>query len=227
MFAASARVTRVAASLGKRAWGAFSIGAFPAMTRRLLPELVAGYCEQRPNVKVTVESHRSRSLIDWVGAHQVDFGFGTLPSDREDVTSTRLCQTKGVCVLPMDHPLGVHATIHATQVEGERFISLGDEDHSRHMIERIFEELGVHRKVQIEAPQSDTACGFVAHGAGISVVDPFSAYTADRMVLVRPFVPTVPFDVWLLLPKSHQRLRLVDEFIAHVKRRLRRFAAPR
>jgi DNA-binding transcriptional LysR family regulator len=227
MFAASARVTRVAASLGKGAWGAFSIGAFPAMTRRFLPELVTSFCEQRPNIKVTVESHRSRSLIDWVGVHQVDFGLGTLASDREDVTSVHLCQTRGVCVLPLDHPLAVNTVIHAKQLEGERFISLGDEDQSRHTIDRIFDDQRIIRKVQIEAPQSDTACGFVAHRAGVSVVDPFSAYTADRTVVVRPFLPIVPFDVWLLLPKSHQRLRLVDEFIAHTKRRLRRFSAPR
>jgi DNA-binding transcriptional LysR family regulator len=227
MFAASARVTRVATSLGKGAWGAFSIGAFPAMTRRFLPELVTSFCEQRPNVKVTVESHRSRSLIDWVGVHQVDFGFGTLASDREDVTSVHLCQTRGVCVLPLQHPLAVNPFIQANQLEGERFISLGDEDQSRHTIDRIFDDQRITRKVQIEAPQSDTACGFVAHGAGISVVDPFSAYTANGTVVVRPFLPIVPFDVWLLLPRSHQRLRLVDEFIAHSKRRLRRFAAPR
>lgn len=223
MFDGVGRVSRVAASLKDGSWGALSLAAFPAFMRRFLPEIVVDYCAARPNIRVTLESRRSRSLIDWVATQQLDFGIGTLPSDRPDVTSRHLRRFAGVCVMLPDHPLATRDKLQASDLAGERFVSLGKEDRSRLMIDKVFDELQIPRQLQIEAPQSDTACALVARGAGISVVDPFSAYNAGDTVVARRLEPAVPFDVWLLTPSARQQLRLVDDFIAHVAACLDRF----
>lgn len=226
MFDGVGRVSRVAASLKEGSWGSLSVAGFPAITRRFLPEIVADYFATRPNVRVKLESRRSRSLIDWVATQQLDFGVGTLPSDRPDVASRHLRRFAGVCVMLPEHPLAAREELHASDLAGERFVSLGNEDRSRLMIDKVFDELQISRRLQIEAPQSDTACALVACGAGISVVDPFSAYNAAGTVVARPLEPSIPFDVWLLTSSARQSLHLVDNFIAHLSSGLDRFELP-
>jgi len=217
LFEGVAQVARVAASLKVGTWGSMAIAGFPAFTRRFFPELVARYCADRPHVSITLESRGSRTLIDAVATQRLDFGIGTLPSDRPDVLCQFLRQMPGVCVMRPDHPLAARTVISARDLAGERFVSLGHEDRSRALVDKVFNDLGVTRQLQIEAPQSDTACALVLQGAGVSIVDPFSAYNASGMLISVPLHELVPFDIWLLAPASRPRLRLVDEFIGYIR----------
>jgi DNA-binding transcriptional LysR family regulator len=223
LFEGVAQVSRAASSLKTGNWGSISIAAFPALTRRFLPEIVANYCADRPQVSVTLESRRSRSMIDAIATQRLDFGIGTLPSDRPDVLCQILRKVRGVCVLPPDHPLARLDAISATDLAGERFISLGSEDRSRLIIDAIFDSLGIERKLQIETPQSDTACALVKQGAGVSIVDPFSAYNAGNGVVCLPLKDQVLFELWLLFPASRARPKLIDDFIGFTRKALDEF----
>lgn len=216
LFEGVAQVSRVSASLKVGNWGSLAIAGFPALTRRFLPEVVAQYCADQPNVSITLESRSSRGLIDAVATQRLDLGIGTLPSDRADVRSRLLRKVKGVCVMRPDHPLAARSSISVHDLVGERFVSLGHEDRSRQMIDKVFNDLSISRRLQIEAPQSDTACALVMQGAGVSIVDPFSAFNASGKLIGLPLKEDFVFELWLLLPAARPRLKLVDKFIRHV-----------
>ena len=208
------RATRVIEGVGSGRWGSLVIAVFPAMAARFLPKVVSQFCAARDDVHVSVEARRSRSLIDWVAASQVDFGIGLLPAEQTAVTSQHLLSLPAVCVLPPWHRLACKQTIHATDLAGEAFISLGREDRSRFGVDKVFDDLGVVRHIRIEAEQSESACTFVACGAGVSIVDPFSAFDFDPAeICVRPFQPQVDFNLWLLTPADKKQLRLVADFL--------------
>jgi hypothetical protein len=55
-------------------------------------------------------------------------------------------------------------------------------------------------------------------GAGVSVVDPFSAYGFDnREIVIKPFIPRIEFKLWALFPVSRKRKRLVDDFLTFLR----------
>ena len=216
LFVGINKIARVAEAIRDRNWGRLTIAAFPAMASRFLPKVVAEFCGSRPNVQVTVESRRSRSLIDWVAGSNVDVGIGLLPSDQIGVVNERLHDLPGVCALPVGHPLAGADVVHAADLERQPFISLGRDDRSRFGVDKVFDDLGVVRRIQIETEQSEAACAFVAHGAGVAVVDPFSAYEFDdREIVVKPFRPVVDFKLWALFPAGRTRQGLVEDFMAY------------
>ncbi|MBK1842235.1 LysR family transcriptional regulator [Azospirillum sp. YIM B02556] len=225
MFIGVGQIARVATALRDQNWGSVSVGAFPAIARRVLPEIVWSFCEAHPDMRFRLESMRSRSLIDAVAAQHVDFGLSILPGDRPEVVSTHLHRLRGVCILPAGHPLAERHTIHAHDLADEDFVSLGPQDHSRFMIDRVFDELKVARRSRIEAGQSETAFSFVAAKAGVAVVDPISAFNnEDARIAVRRFEPAVEFDIWLIRPKAARSFNLVDSFVAFTLERLDVFA---
>lgn len=218
------RVKRVIEGIRSGRWGALSVAVFPAMGARFLPRIVSGFCETRPEVNMSIESRRSRSLIDWVAAHQVDFGIGLLPAEQPGVRSVQLISLPGVCVLPAGHRLAGKDSIHATDLADEPFISLGREDRSRFGVDKVFDDLGTPRDIRIEAEQSESACSFVAFGVGVSVVDPFSAYDYDnREIVVLPFEPRVDFNVWLLTATDRTLDSLSEEFIGYFRTQVQAF----
>ncbi|MBP2296801.1 LysR substrate-binding domain-containing protein [Azospirillum rugosum] len=226
MFIGVGQIARVATALREQNWGSVSLAAFPAITRRVLPDIVWSFCKAHPDTRFRLESMRSRSLIDAVAAQHVDFGLSILPGDRPEVVSALLHRLRGVCILPAGHHLADQPTIYARDLADEDFVSLGPQDHSRYMIDRVFDELKVSRRSRIEAGQSETAFSFVAARAGVAVVDPISAFNnEDPRIVVRRFEPAVQFDIWLIRPKAARTFNLVDNFVAYTLERLDRFAA--
>lgn len=220
------RVARVAVALRELNWGVVSVAAFPAMAKRILPEIVAAYCKDKPEVRFRIESMRSRSLIDAVAAQHVDIGLSVLPSDREQAESAHLLRLPAVCALPCGHRLAAKSRIHARDLANERFISLGRQDQSRLFVDKIFDDLQVPRRMQIETGQSETALSLVASGAGVSVIDPMTVFDLrDERVCVRPFVPVMEFNIWLITPRQGRSMMLLDDFTQNLRHELQRLAA--
>lgn len=221
MFTGVNRVARVAAALREQKWGALTIGAFPAIARRVLPKIVADYASERANVVFHLQSMRSRSLIDAVASHQLDFAVSFIPGDRDEIESIPLQTLKAVCILPVGHALSEQKIIQAQDLAGEPFVSLGPQDQSRMLIDKIFDDLQVSRKMQIETGQSETACSFVALGAGVSVVDPISAAGCkEGELIVKPFEPDITFNIWLIRQRMPVKSTVVDHFIQFMSERL-------
>ena len=219
LFTGVQKVARVATALREMSWGVLSVAAFPALAKRVIPEIVADYCRERPDIRFKIQSMRSRALIDAVATQHVDLGLSVMPGDRDEVESIKLQKLPAVCVLPRRHRLAAKAAIHATDLANERFISLGLQDKSRMLIDKIFDDLQVPRVLQIETGQSEVAVSLVANGAGISVVDPVTLMdNRDDRIVVRPFVPKMEFIIWLILPRQQRPMLLLDDFRKFVRR---------
>lgn len=217
MFEGIARVDRVMASLREQRWGALSIGAFPTICRRLLPRIVSDYCRERPDVKLHLQSMRSRSAIDAVATRQIDMALSFMVADRKEVQSEHLMSLKAVCVLPEGHPLASRANIHAADLANLPFVSLGPQDQSRLLIDKVFDDRGIPRQLHIETGQSDIACELVAQGMGVSIVDPISASHSQALgLVVRRFEPVVTFNMWLIFSKLTGKSSLVEHFTNHL-----------
>lgn len=204
---------RLTEGLRHNTYGTLRIAGFPAISRQVLPRIISQYCQERPEVNVTLDSIQSRNIADLIARREVDLALSVLPSDRDEVEGRIVGTLRAVCILPHTHRLRDRDVIHAKDLEGEAFISLGGTDPSRMMIDEVFETLGVNRRLHVQTTQSDIACGFVAEGTGISIIDELtmSWYGAER-IIARPFEPGVSFRVWLLQLRTRRQSRLVKSF---------------
>jgi DNA-binding transcriptional LysR family regulator len=216
MFVRVAQIDRVASALREQSWGAMCVAGFPAITRRMIPDMICKFTEGRPDAHFRVESLRSRIVIDAVATQHADIGFSVIPGDRSEVESTLLHRLPAYCILHKRHPLAGRETIHAKDLANEPFVSLGPQDSSRNKIDRIFDDLQIPRRLRIEAGESETTFSFVAAEMGVAVVDPISVYNNQYdEVVVRKFVPAVEFDIWLIRPKARRPLNMTEAFVKH------------
>lgn len=224
MFTDVGQISRVATALRDRTWGSLSIAAFPAIARRVVPEIMWGFCKDRPETRIRVESMRSRGMIDAAAAQQIDIGLSILPSDRPEVECTLLHSLLGVCILPVGHPLAAQDTVLAKDMADRDFVSLGAQDQTRFMVDRVFDQQGLSRRLRVEVGQAETAFTFVAAGAGIAVIDPVSAYNnRGAGIVIRRFEPAVHFDIWLIRPKVVRPFNLIAAALEFMLQRLKEF----
>lgn len=205
---------RMADGLRTTRTGRLHLVAMPALGDRHLPHLIARFLCQHPEAEIALHTYGSQVTNQWVVGQQVDLGLSLLNIEHPSVIKRTLCRVEAVAALPQGHPLTEREVLEPADFAGERFISFTPETRMRHAIDQVFEAADVDRIQRIEAYVSGGACSFVAEGLGIALVDPFTAtaFTADGSIVVRPFVPAVPYRVRLLRPRHRAPSRLATAF---------------
>lgn len=203
MFSGTERIARLANAVRNREWGEVSVAAPAALATRYLAHALSPFLADQPDLHFTLQSRTSPRIAELVAAQQIDIGLSVLPIDHPHVNAEVIMRFEMVCVLPAGHPLAKRQSIEIDELRNEPFISLPRDDCSLMTIDRAFQVKGVQKRNCIEVPLSETACGFVANGVGVSIVPPFVGldYSEDQMVR-RALLPQTSMDVWLLTPNS-------------------------
>lgn len=218
---------RMAEDLRTTRSGHLNIVAMPALGQRHLPRIVAGFLQEHPEAHVSLHIHGSQVANQWVAGQQVDLGLSLLNIEHPAVIKRTLCQVEAVAVLPVDHPLAARDLLTPRDFVGERFISFTRDTRTRHAIDQVFEAADVDRVQRIEVYISEAACGFVAAGQGVSLVDPLTAgaFVADGSLITRPFAPAIPYHIRLLRPRHRTASQLAKGFEAFLEGALIRLIA--
>jgi DNA-binding transcriptional LysR family regulator len=203
MFSGTERIARLARAMKNREWGEVSLAAPAALATRYLAQALAPFLKTQPDLHFTLQSRNSPRIAELVAAQQIDIGLSVLPSDHPHVDAEIIMRFDMVCILPADHPMAKQPAIALDDLRNEPFISLARDDCSLMTIDRAFQVHGVQKRTVIEVPLSETICGFVANGVGVSVVPPFVGldYPASQLVR-RKLLPATPMTVWMLTPNT-------------------------
>lgn len=212
------RVERYADDLRDKRAGRLRLGCLPSLGLRLVPDLVARFASVRPNVDLTINVRTSAKIADWVLGDQIDLGISLLRVDHPSVLVEPLARVKGVCILPVDHPLAVKSVIRPHDLKDVPFIGLGREDRTEQIISRVFDHGDIPRRVHLKTNLSAVACRLVAMGVGVSIVDPFTAAEIPKTeIVIRPFQPAITFEIWLLYPARRPRSTLIETFVKELR----------
>ena len=202
MFSGTERIARLANAVRNREWGEVSVAAPPALATRYLAFALAPFLADQPDLHFTLQSRTSPRITELVAAQQIDIGLSVLPFDHPHVDAEVIMRFEMICVLPARHRLATKQVIEIDELRNEPFISLARDDCSLMTIDRAFQVKGVQKRNRIEVPLSETACGFVANGAGVSIVPPFVGLDYSDQLVRRALLPEIAMDVWLLTPNT-------------------------
>jgi DNA-binding transcriptional LysR family regulator len=223
IFHGATHIARVASEIRALKSGSITIACLPSFGLHELPRIIARYLNTKPNINIVLQVRDSPKVVEWAIAQQIDLGISKLGSDHPAVQSELLIETSGVCVLPNGHRLAGRASIAPADLEGERFVSLGWEDRSRHLIDQVFDRAGVVRHLTVETQLSEVACSFVESGTGVSVVDPFTArdFSERGALQARHFSPGINFDIRLLWPAFRAPSLILENFVTFLREEAR------
>ena len=213
-------VGRSARHLARSRVGHIRIAAIPSLGLSFLPKAIAGFVESRPQVGVTLIVREASYVNEWVAAQTMDIGFVSDdgPPGKGTIATQFPGRSRAVCVLPQGHRLAKKKSVRPKDFADERVISMGREPTFRYLVDHAFADAGIARKITVETNHFAAACVLVAEGAGIGVVDPYSAlacYDFGRIVL-RPFEPAIPFAVKVIKAVSRPVPLMVDEFLSYL-----------
>ncbi len=225
LVATHGRVVRSARDIRDLKSGSLRIAALQAISMNFLPKLIAQFVFERPDVKVSLQTRSSTQIREWISAQVFDIGVVELPTDNPAFDCEPLT-FDCVCALPEAHPLARKTVITPKDLEFEPLIALNPEHATHFQLKTAFEMQGVPWAPHIESFLFAPACRMAAEGAGIAIVDPFSAIDFAHLGLVgRPFEPRIPYDLGLIFPALRPRTRLVVEFVTDLKEGLRELMA--
>lgn len=220
-------ITRLSLDLRNLIGGHLTIFSLPALGKSVLPVMLSKFLLKHDQARIGLHVHSSRTVIQAVISRRANMGLSMLRIDHPGVDCRSLLQVDAVCALPTTHPLTSRETITAQDLAGENFISFGQDTRTREQIDMVFEELGIARNLRIDTHISDSACAFVANGAGVSLVDPFTAAEFARRgeIVVRPFKPVIPYEFHLLTPRGQPLSLMAQSFIAELESSLYSYCA--
>lgn len=212
------RIVSAAESLREFRQGELSVVCLPVFSQSLLPALVQPFLARYPDVSLNIVPQESPLLEEWLSAQRHDLGLTETLHTPAGTERTELFSLDEVCVLPSGHPLAKKPELTPQDFHGERYISLSRTDSYRQLLDALFNEHQVKRRMVVETHSAASVCAMVRAGAGLSIVNPLTAldYAASGVV-VRRFSISVPFTVSLIRPLHRPSSALVDAFSRHLQ----------
>lgn len=221
------RIVSAAESLREFRQGELSIVCLPVFSQSFLPLLLQPFLARYPEVSLNVVPQESPLLEEWLSAQRHDLGLTETLSTPAGTERTPLLTLNEVCVLPAGHPLAQRTVLTPQDFQGENYISLSRSDSYRQLLDALFSEYQVKRRMVVETHSAASVCAMVRAGVGVSVVNPLTALDyASSGVVVRPFSIAVPFTVSLIRPLHRPASALVDAFSGHLQQAASRIIAP-
>ncbi len=131
----------------------------------------------------------------------------------------RLGSFRHVCLIPAGHPLASgKGALRLQDFEDQPFVSLGPKDPYRLILDRMFDEAGVRRRMPVSMQSANGACEMVRNGIGLSILNPLTAlgYLGERVAL-RGFAQAPGFEVSALHPVDRPRVDSAGRLTAYLK----------
>jgi DNA-binding transcriptional LysR family regulator len=215
------RIVSAADSLREFRQGELSIVCLPVFSQSFLPALLQPFLARYPDVNLTIVPQESPLLEEWLSAQRHDLGLTETLATPAGTARHELLSLDEVCVLPAGHRLAEKAVLTPMDFQGENYISLSRTDSYRQLLDTLFAEHQVKRRMVVETHSAASICAMVRAGVGISVVNPLTALDyADSGIAIRRFTVSVPFTVSLIKPLHRPASALVDTFSAHLQQGL-------
>lgn len=206
------RMEARAKRLGELKAGELKIATLPGPGLAFIPQVIAKFVEDKPDVKVHLHIRPSAEVREWIASEYMDLGLVEQPFDTQGLDYD-LMTMRCVCVVPESHPLAVRPVLTPTDLDGEPFIALDASHMTYSLLAAAFQRARAHFNVRIHAQLFSPACVLVASGAGVAVVDPISAQAHCKNGLVAiPFEPVIPFPLGLVRPIDKPLSLLATEF---------------
>ncbi len=197
---------------GARA-GHLSIASVPTMITCVIPNAVARFTQDRPNVRFRITSMTAADVANQVRLEFADLGVTFQPINANGLDLEPVLQTEMVCLLPRGHPLATERVIAPDMLRNEVVIAQGPETPPGFVLRDTFAQAGISDLIALKVNQSGVALPLVKRGIGIALAHPLVLAPEEADIVSVPFEPRVELTLSLAFPKFATRSRLAVAFV--------------
>lgn len=216
-------ISRLTEDIQDRKAGHLRVTCLPGFATSLLPRVLARFLSERPGLTLALEPRTPERIQEWISAQLFDVGISEKFEENPAIESEAIL-VRTVCVAPKGHPLADKKVVTPKDLDGLSLIHTHHDDVLYASLQRAFDSVGAEFKGPVETRQFAPACIMVAEGFGVSVVSEIDAREYENEGLViRPFEPTIPFQINILYPAYMPRSIATLEFVEAFKQSLEPF----
>ncbi|QJI31538.1 LysR family transcriptional regulator [Pseudomonas sp. ADAK18] len=222
-------VRRLAQNLRRAPGQSLRIGATPALALSLLPPAIREWTQRYPDIACELSSAHSRELVQNLLMREMDVALTLQPPDHPGLNAQALAHGVLVALAPRDYwpeaeqgkPLPLMALADAP------LIGLSSADPLAAKLDSYLEAVDPPPRISISVQTYSLARAMVESGAGLAVIDPFTALGASTAITcIRPLAPPLPITLYALTradePPPHMLASLLEIFGSRAQEQLDR-----
>ena len=189
------RIDKLAADIREGRAGRLRIAAIPALAVGVLPDILARFLADRPQLRIDLVDGSAAEIGEWIADGAYDLGFVTAAPAHPALVAHPLPPVRAVAVMAPGHRLARQAVVRPSDLAGEALIAPLRTTRLRARLEESLARAGVEADLRVETTLSAVACATAAAGGGVAIVE---AFTADLLKgvggVVRPYRDGVEID---------------------------------
>ncbi|MFC4778602.1 LysR family transcriptional regulator [Paenibacillus sp. GCM10023252] len=177
----------------------------------LIPQVVAAFRKQHPNVRFRFKQGMYPTLLRDMVKGEIDLAFiSPLPDEHDFVCGEVLLTEELYAILPFNHELAGETIIDLNQLKDDHFVMFSEGYSLRPIVWDACLEAGFTPKIGFEGEETDTIRGLVAAGMGVSLLPEMALDHAGPLqpAKVRIRNPKVNRTIGLI-HRSNEKLNLV------------------
>ncbi|MDN3224846.1 LysR family transcriptional regulator [Pseudomonas nunensis] len=222
-------VRRLAQSLRREPGHSLRIGAIPALALSLLPPAINEWTQRYPDIVCELSSAHSRELMQNLLMREVDVALTLQPPDHPGLKAQTLASGMLVALAPLGYwPVASHGQpLPLIELAGAPLIGLSSADPLAARLDSYLEAVDPPPRVRIAVQTYSLARAMVESGAGLAVIDPFTALGASpATTAIRPLAPALPIILYAVTradePPPHTLSDLLQIFSRRAQAQLDR-----
>lgn len=168
-------VDRFARALAQGPSGTLRIAASPSLSRGMMSKAIAEFTTRYPAIRVNFRTTLLNSMPQEVLSNAVDLAVSVHPIDHPNLQVERFARGRLVCVVPLGHELTQTSAVSLSDLARHPLISHDPGIPFGQLVAAAAKKAGVELDTRIHVHQSDVACSLARAGAGVAVVDEYTA----------------------------------------------------
>ncbi len=157
------------AELARGGTGALVLGAAPAISTYVLPQLLVRFTSRHPKVRLSVRTGHSEEILEMALRREIDLGL-VRELRHPDIESRPLYDDELILVADRRHPLVVRGAIDLAAMTEARLILFDRTSSYYDLTNAFFREAGVTPSGVMELDNIDAAKQMVGKGLGIALL---------------------------------------------------------
>jgi DNA-binding transcriptional LysR family regulator len=212
------RVDDFARGLTRGPSGTLNISSSPCLSRGMMPQAITKFVQRYPNIRVNYHTTLLNSMAQEVLSNKVDIAVSVLPLEHPNLTVQPFTEGRMVCLVPLGHELTKQAAVSIADLARYQLIAHHPAIPFGQLISAAFRKANLTLTSHIDIHQTDVACSLVRLGAGIAMVDQFTAEGIDSHDLqVLPLVDEIRLTPSIVRSVFDTRKTHADKFAEILK----------
>ncbi|ROM73974.1 LysR family transcriptional regulator [Pseudomonas brassicacearum] len=192
-------VRRLAQSLRREPGHSLRIGATPALALSLLPAAIHQWTRRYPDSVCELSSAHSRELVQNLLMREIDVALTLQPPEHPGLKAQALASGVLVALAPNGYweDAAVGQPMPLQELAGAPLIGLSSADPLSAKLDGYLKSVEPPPSISIAVQTYSLARAMVESGAGLAVIDPFTALGASNSrTAIRPLSPPLPISLY-------------------------------